>query len=274
MTNELPKVGVALTQPYLKTHADWIIAEKRDLEMQDFIYVEKLENATKPVEEIRAMLDGFEGRLTLHGPFFGFKIDCPDPGIVPVVQSRLLKCLDVCAELKADQMVVHSPVSSWDNPNHSVFPEHKLWQIACTTNLMKPVVARAADYGIGLVLENIEDIDPTARAVLARELNGSGDTVKLSVDTGHAFYAHKTTGAPPVDVFVSAAGKDLRHIHLQDADGYADRHWHPGDGDVNWTAIFTAIARLPQTPRLIIEVRDQAGVRRGVDYLRAAGLAQ
>ena len=58
------------------------------------------------------------------------------------------------------------------------------------------------------------------------------------------------------------------------ADGYADRHWHPGDGEVNWRAIFTAISKLPQLPRLIIEVRDQAGVRRGVDYLRAAGLAQ
>ncbi|MBS7701764.1 sugar phosphate isomerase/epimerase family protein [Chelatococcus asaccharovorans] len=273
MTNELPKVGVALTQPFLKSHCDWIKDEKRDLEMQDFIYVEKLLNPTKPVAEIKAMLDGFEGRLTLHGPFFGFKIDCPDPGIVPVVQDRLLKCLDICAELKADQMVVHSPVTSWDNPNHAAFPEYKLRQIACTTNLMKPVVARAAEYGVCLVLENIEDIDPAARVNLARELNDGKDTVKVSLDTGHAFYAHKTTDAPPVDAYVSIAGADLHHIHLQDADGYADRHWHPGDGELNWRAIFAAIARLPQTPRLIIEVRDQAGVRRGVDHLRAAGLA-
>ena len=184
-----------------------------------------------------------------------------------------MKCLDVCAELKADQMVVHSPVTSWDKPNHAVFPEHKLWQIACATNLMKPVVARAAEYGVTLVLENVEDIDPAARVNLARELNAGKDTVKVSLDTGHALDAHKTTGAPPVDAYVSTAGAELRHIHLQDADGYADRHWHPGDGQLNWRALFPAIARLPQTPRLIIEVRDQAGVRRGVDDLRAAGLA-
>lgn len=273
MIHELPKLGVALTLPYLRTHRDWIIEEQRDLELQDFIFIEPLLNPDKPVEEIKGLLDGFEGRLSLHGPFFGFKIDCPDPGLVTVIQDRLLKCLDVCAELKADQMVVHSPVSSWDNPNHAVFPEYRLRQIANTASLMKPVVARAAEYGVGLVLENIEDIDPAARAALAQEMNDGGDTVKLSIDTGHAFYAHKTTGAPPVDVYVSVAGADLRHIHLQDADGYADRHWHPGDGDINWNALFAAIARLPQAPRLIIEVRDQAGVRRGIDYLRAAGLA-
>jgi len=45
-----------------------------------------------------------------------------------------------------------------------------------------------------------------------------------------------------VDYFIKAAGNALERIHLQDADGYADRHWALGQGTICWESIFTAIA--------------------------------
>ncbi len=54
--------------------------------------------------------------------------------------------------------------------------------------------------------------------------------IRISIDTGHAEYARGANGAPPVDYFVKSAGELLNYIHLQDADGYADRHWVTGEG--------------------------------------------
>jgi hypothetical protein len=64
------------------------------------------------------------------------------------------------------------------------------------------------------------------RLDLARSFDSAA--VKLSIDTGHAHNAHCDQGAVPVDYFVVAAGEWLAHVHLQDTDGFADRHWAPG----------------------------------------------
>jgi hypothetical protein len=72
--------------------------------------------------------------------------------------------------------------------------------------------------------------------------------------TGHTYYCHYSQGAPPIDYFIAAAGKDLQHMHIQDADGHADRHWRPGKGTINWIAVFEALQLSGANQRLIIEL--------------------
>jgi sugar phosphate isomerase/epimerase len=135
---------------------------------------------------------------------------------------------------------------------------------------LKEVVARAENIGCQLVIENIEDKDPLDRVLLAASFNSKA--VRVSIDTGHAHYAHVSTGAPPVDYYVDAAGDALAHVHIQDTDGYSDRHWIPGDGTVRWQAVFRAIGRLDVKPRLLIEVKDKTRIRQGAAYLETLGL--
>ena len=44
-------------------------------------------------------------------------------------------------------------------------------------------------------------------------------------------------------------------MHLQDCDGYADRHWLPGEGSITWPAVMDALKASASTPHLIVEVR-------------------
>ena len=131
---------------------------------------------------------------------------------------------------------------------------------------------RAEAIGVTLVIENIEDIDPRWRVRLAESFDSK--QVRVSIDTGHAHYAHGSTGAPPVDYFVVAAGNMLEHVHLQDADGYADRHWVMGEGTIRWASVFRALGALTSNPRLIIELRDTTRILEAADYLIKAGLAR
>ena len=138
---------------------------------------------------------------------------------------------------------------------------------------LSPVLARAADIGCTLMLENIDDADPRQRANAVRAIGHPN--LRVSLDTGHAALTHGRYGAPPVVGFIAQAGDLLGHVHLQDADGYADRHWHPGEGILPWPAIFGALARSPSTPRLILEVRDRHDrLPQTVARLEALGLAR
>ncbi|MEM8631472.1 MAG: sugar phosphate isomerase/epimerase family protein [Pseudomonadota bacterium] len=271
-------VGAALQISELPQFRDWLFEMDRDLEIQDFYSSAGITGDWAPrVAEAKKTLDGFKGRMGIHGPFEGFTIDNDDPEFAPVITRRMMTGLDICAALGATQMVVHSPYTTWDynnfgnNPRQDNVPSARERKIEAVHTVMRPVVARAADQGVTLVIENIEDINPGDRMELADSFNSSA--MKLSIDTGHAHYAHGSTGAPPVDYFVEHAGAKLDHVHIQDADGYADRHWAPGQGTILWHSVFRALSALPVKPHLVLELRDAQHIPAAMAYLEGQGLA-
>lgn len=270
---DLPIVGAAMMIEEIEAHRDWLLEKPRDLEIQNFFKAEILESDWQPlVDRAGTLLDGHEGRLGIHGPFWGFSIDSMDPDVRTIVTKRMNQSLDACAALGATQMVIHSPYTTWSHNNFDNNEGARENLIERCHRTLGDVVKRAEDLGIVLVIENIEDVDPHERVRLAASFNSP--SVAVSIDTGHALYAHGSTGAPPVDYFVTAAGDRLQHVHLQDADGYADRHWSLGEGTMRWPALFSAIGRLTSAPRLIIELRDKSGIEASTAYLAALGLAQ
>jgi len=272
-SNDLPRLGVALPLAGLRQHRDWIIESQRDLEIQDFFLAEVLNGDWKTVaDEIRKELEGYTGRLGIHGPFWGFVIDSKDPEVRDIVRKRMRQGLEVCEHLGATQMVIHSPYTTWAYNNLDDHPHWRREVVERCHDTLKAAVAQAEAIGCTLVIENIEDKDPHARVELAQSFGS--EHVKVSIDTGHANYAHGSTGGPPVDYYVHAAGDALHHVHLQDTDGYADRHWNPGEGNIRWDSVFRALSALSSNPRLILEVRDKDTVRRGAAHLIEAGLAR
>lgn len=273
MTKELPVLGAALSLDMIELHRDWLFESNRPIEIQSFCWPTTHDGDTPElVAQAKRLLDGHKGRRGLHGPFMSFRIDCADPEITPVIRHRLLRALEICADLAADQMVVHSPYGLWTEAEIATSAVAAAVSFERVRFVMGPVIDRAERLGVELVLENVEDTDPGLRARLAEALGSPA--VKLSLDTGHAQMMHCRCGAPPVDAFALAGGAALRHVHLQDVDGFADRHWHPGEGNIPWKSVFAALNRLPQMPRLLLEVADPRALRQGADHLIGLGLAQ
>jgi sugar phosphate isomerase/epimerase len=271
--SSLPLLGAAMPSDALATWRDWLVDGARDLELQDFFKAEVLNGDWRPLaKRVRGELQGHRGRLGIHGPFWGFDIDTQDPDVRRVVQKRLDQGLDVCEELGATQMVVHSPYRTWTHHNLDNKPGSRQELEARVHACLGEAVARAERIGVTMVIENIEDKDPQARVQLARSFRS--ERVRVSLDTGHAYYAHVSTGAPPVDYYIVAAGDLLEHVHLQDADGYADRHWAIGEGSILWPGVFRQLGNLKSNPRLILELRDWRAIGRAAEWLVAAGLAR
>lgn len=252
----LPLLGAALTLDHMPALRDWILGPGRDVEIQDFVLPGMIEGDWRPrAEKWRAELAGHTGGVGIHGPFFGLDLSNPDREIRAIVTKRLLQGLELAEFLGGTHMVIHSPYTQWhvlNRVNYSHLPE---MIISAAVDCLAPVVARAADIGCTVVLENIDDTDPADRRRVVERLGHPN--LKLSIDTGHADLAHCRYGAPPVADFIADAGALLGHVHLQDVDGYADRHWHPGEGHIAWGGVFAALARLTVKPRLILEVRDR-----------------
>ncbi|MFN3292323.1 MAG: sugar phosphate isomerase/epimerase family protein [Gemmobacter sp.] len=269
----LPRLGAAVmidTYPVLR---EWICGPGRAIEIQDFCGIGVLErDHSDLIAAWKTLLHGHSGPRGIHGPFFGLDIANPDTEVRAIVQKRLLQGLEVAEALGADLMVIHSPFTHWHQLNRANYPSVYPGLTEASTACLAPVLARAADTGCTLVLENCDDTDPTDRVALVRSIGHP--QLKVSLDTGHADICHGRYDAPHVVDYIAAAAGLMGHVHLQDVDGYADRHWHPGDGRIAWRPVFEALAALTERPRLTLEVRrDFARLPATVARLEAMGLA-
>jgi sugar phosphate isomerase/epimerase len=263
-------IGAALMTADLAAHREWLLAGQRDLELQDACRPEALDGDWRGlVQQGRELLRGFSGRLGIHGPFIGLTIAAHDPQLRALVTARLLRGLEIAAALGATHMVIHSPFECFGTPFVVSAPaSRRAATIELVHATLEPVLTRATTEGITLVIENIADANPHPLLDLVRSFNSP--YVRMSLDTGHAAIMERI-GGPPPDQWVREAGDLLAHVHLQDTDGHDDRHWAPGNGALNWYAIFAALAALTHSPRLVLELNNPADVPRGAAYLSEKG---
>jgi sugar phosphate isomerase/epimerase len=266
-------VGAALPFHALNDYKQWLLAEQRDLEIQDFYDNNLLDSDWRPaIRHAKEQLSGHTGRVGIHGPTEGLPLICRDRRVQALVRDRLLQGLEVAAELGASHMVVHSPFEFFGHPQVAHAPHRGLDRlIELATKVLEPVLGQARGTGCTLVVEVCYDASTVPLLALIRAIGGEG--LRLSVDVGHAFLMQRA-GGPPPDQWIRDGGALLEHLHLQDTDSHADRHWAPGEGNLNWYAIFEALAELAHTPRLLLELNDPAKVRQGAAYLEARGLVR
>lgn len=266
------KIGACLTAAEIADHRDWLFEVDRDIEMQGFSSYSALSSEFDDrIAAAKLALDGHQGRVGMHGPFEGLDMDNKDPELRALITARFLKALEAADRIGARQMVLHSPYDLWYENNLHNYPEYAEQVLERIHAVMDPVVAEAEELGITLVIENILDVDPSRRRMMIESFNSTA--LAVSIDTGHAHLARCMSGAPPVDYFVRDAGDQLQHVHLQDLDGHADRHWAPGDGAIHWRSVFEALSDCQSVPHLVLELRAKSEIPRGFSFLKGLGLA-
>jgi sugar phosphate isomerase/epimerase len=281
----LPLVGAAISVKELPAHADWLLEDQRDLEIPDaaftpmfdgdwshlefldsYLSSRYLKDRRQAVRQVQDVLDGYRGRMSVHGPFIGSPLLTIDRKIRDVVRLRLRQALEFAAELGATLMVLHSPWEFFGGPfvPHSLADDREL-AIGLVVDLLGDVLPLAEEVGCTLAIETIFDKNIAPLLALVRAFDSP--YVQMSLDTGHVYINYRQ-GGPPPDQWVREAGTLLAHLHLQDGDGDADRHWAPGRGGINWYALFDALSALDDAPRLILETSQ---FRWGADWLAAQG---
>jgi len=271
----LPTIGAALRLAELEDFMDWLVADQRDLEIQDPCYPDVLDMEWQPMaEEGRARLEkaGYKGRLGIHAAFDGLELFTFDKKLREVIRMRYRQSLEFGAVLGATHMVIHSPFvafgSGWANYSPS---SHRQAVIDNARAVLNDILPSAEEQKCVLVIECIMDKNPLPLIELVRSFKS--DYVRLSIDTGHAYLMECNGGAPPHQ-WVLEAGDLLGHVHLQDLDGHSDRHWAIGDGNINWPAFFRALRQFNNQPRLVLELVDSRDVWPSMAWLSERKLAR
>ncbi|NJK80265.1 MAG: sugar phosphate isomerase/epimerase [Chloroflexaceae bacterium] len=270
----LPIVGAALPIRLLPLHLNWLLEAQRDLEIQDpAVRPNLLDTDWRPlVHEARVILDGYQGRLGIHGPYDGIVIKTRDRRVRQLAIERLQQALAFAAELGATQMVMHSPfLFLGDSFVPHSFASSRARVIEQVHQVIDAVLPLAVQIGCELVFENVLDGNPAPLLALVQSFSDAA--VRVSLDTGHAAIAHRQGGTAPAE-WVTEVGALLGHLHLQDNDGRADRHWCPGDGEVDWHALFAAVGSLAHRPRLLIELHHHDQIPKAAAWFAAQGLAR
>lgn len=271
----LPVIGAAMRLHELPEFAGWLAGGQRDLELQDPCYAGFLDADWQPLaEQGRALLEaaGYAGRLGIHAAYDGINVATIDDRIRAVFIERYQQSLAFGQALGATHMVIHSPfvyLGQHFVAFGSARDRQGILDNTCAT--LEPVLRTAQALGCTLVMEGCFDSNPYPLLELVRSFDT--EWLRLSLDVGHAFIMQQF-GGPTPDQWVLEAGDLLAHVHLQDNDGFADRHWGIGEGDMNWRAFFRALKTLARQPRLVLELNDVAEVWTSMAYLEAKGLAR
>ena len=271
-TPSLPVLGAAMPVELLPSYRNWLMEHGgRDLEIQDGFMASVLDGDWKPlVAKAKEALDGYTGRMGIHGPFDGLWMASSDPAVRRMIAGRYNQALEFAADLGASHMVIHSPFLFFGHPQVAHAPANGLQQqIEYAHDTLETVLPMARNLGLTLVIENIRDTNPAPLRSLVQSFNS--EHVRMSLDVGHAFLMQQI-GGPTPDQWVMEAGELLGHVHLQDNDGFLDRHWNPGHGGINWRALFRALAKIEAKPRMILEVRGHE-VAPSAAWLVGQGLA-
>lgn len=80
----------------------------------------------------------------------------------------------------------------------------------------------------------------------------------INFDPSHTF----PTGDFP-NITVYRLGKHIIHLHVSDNDGVTNVHWRPGEGKIDWVAMFQALKDIGYDGVVSIELEDVPGVSRG-----------
>lgn len=268
----LPVVGAAMLLKHLELQADWLSEHQRDLEIQDPCLPGVLDgDGLLQAQAGRAILDraGYRGRLGVHAAFAGLDLGANDPLVRAVVTRRYEQSLNFGAELGATHLVIHSPFVWFGNLHVGYARTDERQRVFdSAAAILEPLLPRAEQLGCSFVIEVIFDLRTGPLLDLVRAFRSP--QVQLSVDVGHAFL-NLQRGGPPPEQWLTDGDDVLGHVHLQDNDGQADRHWQVGQGALNWRSLFATLAGFDTRPRLILETE---AFRESADWLSAQGLAR
>jgi sugar phosphate isomerase/epimerase len=92
----------------------------------------------------------------------------------------------------------------------------------------------------------------------------------MCVDSGHTHEA-ESFWVPPPEEMIRILGKDVTILHLHDNNGHYDDHLLPGQGNINWPAVFESLEDIGYGGVYNFELANNFAGRLLEDYMHFIG---
>lgn len=215
------------------------------LEIQDFIMPTNLDLLKEEIlEKYTTLLKGYQGNITLHGPYIDLKATSFDPLVQGVFLDRARRILDIAKILKAQYIVFHSDYekkSRYDNNYNDFFLQQSI-------SVWRTLVQDFEKARVTALIENVHNPDGSIIAAIIDSIDSPYLGACLDVGHAHVF------GKVPLQDWIYCYGNCLKYVHLSDNHGEEDEHLPLGKGNIQLSAFFTELRKLQYMPVLILEV--------------------
>jgi sugar phosphate isomerase/epimerase len=225
---------------------------------------------TPAVRELAQWFRSNDVRAVLHQPIYitdradtqWSRHVAPNLNLIALEKTHRIAAMDeVKRALESAEQVPFTAVVLSLGLNHSLWDELAIEHSLTAVEHLK---AFASPLGVRLLLENMENEVTTPEHLLDILRTGHFDSVGVCLDVGHLHLAQPTTDAPR-DSGVAAAiellGTRIAQLHLHDNHGpfssstdMKDEHLWPGDGTIDWTAVSSSLAALPNSTPGVLEI--------------------
>ena len=161
--------------------------------------------------------------------------------------------IDLCAFVGADPLVLHPQSLSFDAGTWDASWGRARLD-AAQEELVAEVVEHARSRSVRLALEN----GPMDLLRLVMDLSrrtAAQDVLGICVDTGHA-NMHRDLYPEPAAAFLEEFAPSLFQFHVSDNHGEKDDHIVPGEGNVDWEAVMTALERTGYGGPVVLELNS------------------
>ena len=191
----------------------------------------------------KRILEKFNGRVIIHGPFLGIRYTYNDCLLIEAVFKRMKMTYKLVKELKPDIIVLHSGFSE----QMRSFNLEDLW-LNETANFWKKEIYKYEKVGTKVVIENIVEKEP-ARLIKLHDIVDS-KFFGLCLDVGHTNIFSEV----PLKEWISRMGRRLQYVHLHDNSGKEDEHLPVGKGNINFNDIFNKLKEVVPDIQVSLEV--------------------
>ncbi len=186
--------------------------------------------------------------VTVHAPFMDLNPGAIDPLIRDATRGRFERTLELAARLKAYQIVFHPGFFRWHYGGRD-----ELW-IEASLLFWPDLVARAAEQGCRLALENIFEENPLTLQTLLDEIDSPWLGHCFDIGHWHLF------GQVKLEEWFDALGRHLHHLHLHDNRGDRDAHLAIGAGNADFAGLFQLLEHRNLRPTATLEIHDRTAL--------------
>lgn len=168
-----------------------------------------------------------------HLPFCPFeKIDISSPN-EELRQKSVAKCSDLMikvADFGVKVFVIHAsgePIEEDKRPEYMAQAKKSLKELAEVADSCMVTIA-------------VEDLPRTClgrNSADMLELVSADDRLKICFDTNHLL-------GEDIKEFIEKVGNKIITTHISDYDFVNERHWLPGEGDINWQELYETLVKM------------------------------
>ncbi|MBS3968834.1 MAG: sugar phosphate isomerase/epimerase [Clostridia bacterium] len=238
------RIGTRIFLDKLKENTKYCCSQFHVLEIQDFVFPENLVYKVDALyKEYETLLNGFQGEITIHGPYMDLNPISMDTRVRELTLERYLQAVEIAKVFDSRWIVIHTYFSQIHN-QESWYQDYWIEENLKFWEKVIPVLEKEKKT---IVLENVFDVNPSTIKELVDGLGS--EFFKACLDVGHC----NVFSEESIKTWLEVLGERLRYLHLSDNNGKRDNHLPIGSGSIDFQEI---VNNLPKNRKDLIVISE------------------